>query len=50
MSYDGLTDDEFEEFEERASILEFDANFDKDKAEMMALEQVLRKRKESVNL
>ena len=39
-----LTDDEIEEFEERASILEYDANIDSDKAQMMALEQVLRKR------
>tara|TARA_B100001964_G_scaffold219919_1_gene262492 strand:- start:201 stop:485 length:285 start_codon:yes stop_codon:yes gene_type:complete len=44
-----LTADELEEYQERASIMEFDGNMPRDKAERLALERIMRKRKHLLN-
>ncbi len=40
-----LTDDELEEYEERATIMEFDGNMPRKEAERKALDRILEKRK-----
>ncbi len=44
-----LTADELEDFEERASIMEFDCNKPRGEAERMALERIMQKRKHLLN-
>lgn len=42
--HETLTADEYSDYEERAAILEFDANFDRAEAERLALLAVLKAR------
>jgi hypothetical protein len=44
-----LTADELEDFEERATIMEFDCNKPRGEAERMALERIIQKRKPWLN-
>ena len=44
-----LTADELEDFEERATIMEFDCNKPRGEAERMALERIMQKRKPWLN-
>jgi len=44
-----LTADELEDFEERATIMEFDCNKPRGEAERMALERIMQKRKHLLN-
>ena len=44
-----LTADELEEYQERASIMEFDGNMPRGEAERLALERIMRKRQHLLN-
>lgn len=46
---DSLTEDERDEFEERAAIYEFDGGMSRERAEKLALERVLAKRNVTVS-